>query len=339
MIKVGIIGGTGYTGLELYRLLEAHPQVEIEFVTSQQYCGQTLNRAFPGFGTRREATLASLEEVEGKRVDLVFSCLPHQRSMEAVSQFWERGVRVVDLSGDFRFDCPQDYEDWYGARHIRPNLLAEAIYGLPEINRERIEVAELVANPGCYPTSTILGLAPLLEQGLIHSRRIIVDSKSGVSGAGRSLSLKTHFVEANESVSPYGAGRQHRHVGEMEQELSKLAGERCTIVFTPHLIPMNRGVLATIYAEAKEGLTDGQLVAIFRERYADERFMRICADYLPETRFVSGSNCCLIGASAVEGTAWVIVIVAIDNLIKGGSGQAVQNMNIMFGFDEEMGLT
>lgn len=339
MIRVGVIGATGYTGLELYRLLESHPQVEVGFVTSQQYRGRTLSQVFPSLRDQGGVRLISLEEVGGEGVDLIFSCLPHQRSMEAVSWFRERGVRVVDLSGDFRFDQARDYEGWYGVPHTRPELLSEAVYGLPEINRDRVREAGLVANPGCYPTGAILGLAPLLEKGLIHRDRIIVDAKSGVSGAGRGLSLRTHFVEANENVSAYEVGRKHRHVGEMEQELSKLAGERCTIVFTPHLIPMDRGILTTIYTETKKGLTDKLLIDIFRERYGGERFVHICEDYLPETKFVWGTNNCFIGAQVIPGTRWVMVVTAIDNLIKGGSGQAVQNMNLMFGFDEDMGLT
>ena len=338
MVRIGIIGATGYTGLELFRMLARHPEVEIAFLVSGSQTGKRLSDVYPqakGIGDR---VLTSLSDAEDVEVDVVFSCRAHTEAMALVPAFYERGIRVVDLSADFRMDTAEEYGAWYNVAHTAPELLKEAVYGLPEVYREQIKSARLVGNPGCYPTGAILALVPLLEKQWIRADDVVVDAKSGVSGAGRKLSLRTHFVEANENIVPYSVGRTHRHTGEIEQELSKLAGERCSVVFTPQMVPINRGILTTVYATLREDVNSEELTALYQARYEAEPFVRVREDVLPETKFVQGTNFCDVAVQRVPGTRKVLAITAIDNLVKGAVGQAVQNMNVMCGIEETMGL-
>jgi len=337
-IKVGIIGGTGYTGIELYRWLQKHPQAEVVYVTSESYSGKPLSTIYPEVAQRCDIQLKAFEEIKNQEVDAAFFCLPHGHAVNVVPEFVSRGVKVIDISADFRLNDTQSYKRWYGFEHPYPELLQQAVYGLPELNREKISQATLVANPGCYPTSVILALAPLLQKQVIKNTEIIIDSKSGLSGAGKKLSLTTHFVEATENVAAYNIGRLHRHVVEMEQELTKLAQSDCKIVFSPHLVPMERGILSTIYVRLGTKMDKNALNEVFTEYYAGKKFVRICTTDLPKTRWVSNSNYCDIAICPVPETMWTVVVSAIDNLVKGASGQAIQNMNIMFGLPEEMGL-
>jgi len=337
-IRVGVLGATGYTGLELLRLLLRHPDITITVVTSERSAGQTFSDVFPAFRGQLDLQLSPLKVKEiSKQTTVVFSCLPHQQSMPHTSAFLEYGSKVIDLSADFRLDSTAVFKEWYGA-HVAPQLLQEKVYGLPELYRDQIRDSFLVANPGCYPTATILGLAPLLKNGLIAPESIIVDAKSGVSGAGRNPKQETVFSEVDESLKPYGVER-HRHTPEIEQELSKLAGCEMHIRFTPHLIPMNRGLLATIYAKALKKMTSADLLRIYEKHYTSETFVRILPpDQLPNTKQVRGSNFCDISVRYDETTEWITVFSALDNLTKGASGQAIQNMNLMCGLTETTGL-
>lgn len=336
---VSVLGASGYTGYELLRLLYSHPGVEVGYASAQVSAGKALGEVFPDLVAYEKMTLLPIEEALESDADLVFSCLPHHEAMEAVPKFLKKkAVKVVDLSADFRIEDPKKYEKWYGKAHASPDLLREAVYGLPELNRDKIRKSRLTANPGCYPTSVLLGLAPLLQEGLVDDT-IIVDSKSGVSGAGRTPSLKTHFVETNESVAPYSIGRVHRHLPEMEQEASRLTRKDIALVFSPHLIPMSRGIVSTIYVKTTKPLQTPGLGELYRSGYAREPFVRFLTNgKLPETRAVRYSNRCDIAAMALEEEGMVVIVSAIDNLVKGASGQAIQNMNLMLGFEETLGL-
>jgi N-acetyl-gamma-glutamyl-phosphate reductase len=335
--RVGIINVTGYAGVELARLLHQHPEVELTSVTGRSAAGQGLGDVFPhlpGTGLTIEAGLGE--------VDFAFSAMPHQESAALIVPLLERGIRVVDISADFRLKDAAEYPQWYGFTHPAPELLADAIYGLPELYRREIKTARLVANPGCYPTGAILALAPAVKEGLIKSD-IIIDSKSGISGAGRSLSLTTHYAEANEDVSAYALGG-HRHLPEIIQELKKLRPEPApAITFVPHLIPLTRGILTTAYAPLLPGkLAPGkkgeeEMINLYREFYRDEPFVRVVA-FPPHTKHTWGSNNCLIHPTLDRRTGRLIVVSCIDNLVKGAAGQAVQNMNLMLGLPETMGL-
>ncbi len=338
MITAGIIGATGYTGFELFRLLVKHSKVELAWATSETYCGKLFSDVYPHLKGINDMILKALPEIQQDQVDVVFCCLPHRTAMSVVPSFLEKQTKVVDLSADFRMGTADSYSRWYEVEHSCPRLLGQAVYGLPELNRDLISKASLVANPGCYPTSVILPLAPFLEKDLIEETDIIIDSKSGVSGAGRKLSLRAHFVEINENIVPYDIGRLHRHTGEIEEQLSNLANRQCRVLFSPHIVPMERGILSTIYVKLKEDISQEQALGIITNRYNDEPFIRVLADRLPETRFVQGTNRCDIAVSKVDGTNRLVVISAIDNLLKGASGQAVQDMNLMFGFKETEGL-
>jgi N-acetyl-gamma-glutamyl-phosphate reductase len=337
-MKVGIIGASGYTGQELLRILASHPQVEITVATSERFAGSAIDEIFPSLKGVIDMRLSKLSI---KRVvqesDLIFTALPHGQSMGVVRECIKGGKRVVDLSADFRLQDKDLYERWYG-KHSCPDLLAEAIYGLPEIYRDQIQRAQLVANPGCYPTGVILALAPLLEAGVIAPSGIIVDAKSGVSGAGRNPSMTNLFCEVGEGLKAYGVAK-HRHAPEMEQELSTRAGEEVNILFVPHLIPVNRGILSTSYAHTTGVVSTERAYEVYEGRYGDEPFIRLCpSGTFPSTMEVRGSNYCDLGAMVNDASGQIIVISAIDNLVKGASGQAVQNMNIMCGFPEAMGL-
>ncbi len=338
MIKVGIYGGSGYTGQELLRLLIGHPDAEVIAITSRKFKGIPVSDVYPAF-----AGATDLQFVESSSQQLVSSCdviflaLPHGEAMAVAPAFVEAGLKVIDLSADFRLKNVSVYEAWY-VKHTAPDLLPGAVYGLPELYRDEVRDANLVANPGCYPTGIILGIAPLLKDGCIDPSSIIADSKSGVSGAGRELQLGSLFCEANEGFKAYKVGL-HRHTPEIEQELSLIAKRDLAISFTPHLVPANRGILSTIYADLDGKVSESEIINIYRAFYAGEKFVRICqAGNLPNISSVRGSNFCDIGCVVDGRTGRVVIVSAIDNLVKGASGQAVQNMNIMCGLSEDTGL-
>ncbi|MBU2262036.1 MAG: N-acetyl-gamma-glutamyl-phosphate reductase [Proteobacteria bacterium] len=338
MIRVGVYGGSGYTGQELLRLLVGHPEVTVVAATSRRFAGVPVAEVYPVFSglTDLVYTDASPEEVAGK-ADFIFLALPHGVSMEFAPVFIRAGQKVVDLSADFRLRDAALYEAWYG-RHTSPETLGEAVYGLPELYRDQIRKTCLVANPGCYPTSIILGLAPLLNSRWIDPSSIIADSKSGVSGAGREPQIGSLYCEVAGGFKAYKVGG-HRHTPEIEQELSLLAEKEVRISFTPHLLPVKRGILSTIYATLAREATAQEATDLYREFYRDEPFVRICRNgQFPNLSSVVGSNYCDIGVTVDKRTGRIVVVAAIDNLIKGASGQAIQNMNIMSGFREETGL-
>jgi N-acetyl-gamma-glutamyl-phosphate reductase len=338
MLKVAIVGASGYTGIELLRLLYGHPEVAVTCVTSERSAGKPIAGIFPTVRGRCNYILENLEPTRvAEKADFIFTALPHKAAMEVVPTFLKLGKKVVDLSADYRLKDPAEYAAWYEP-HMNPSLLKQAVYGLPELRRDKIRKADLVANPGCYPTSVILGLAPLLKKGMVDLTSVIADSKSGVSGAGRSAKVDTLFCEVHNGFKAYGVAT-HRHTPEIEQELSLLAGKKMTISFTPHLIPIDRGILSTIYAQLSGLFTTEQILKVYDEFYHGEAFVRVLpAGDFPSTRHVQGSNFCDIGLTVDQRTGRVVVVSVIDNLVKGASGQAVQNMNIMNGFPENMGL-
>ncbi len=336
MIRVGVYGASGYTGLELLRILRRHPHVELVFATAQSHAGSALRDVFP---VPWDVLLIAEAEADCSTVDAVFCCLPAGKAMETVALAHRHRVRAIDLSADFRLADAQIYTQWYGISHSAPELLPLAVYGLPEVHREQIRQASIIANPGCYPTSVLLALYPLLkEQLLLPDRPIIVDSKSGVSGAGRSPTLRTHFVEANENLSPYNVGRTHRHLPEMEQEIARLGGPSGRLIFTPHLLPVNRGILSTIYVSVPETVSLEALHTLFCQTYAGEPFiwMLPLGQLTTLAHAVHTNRCALSLAQPMPGQ--IIICSAIDNLVKGAAGQAVQNFNLMFGLDETTGL-
>ena len=336
MIKVGIVGGTGYTGVELLRLLAAHPQVDLRVITSRSEAGMAVAEMYPNL--RGHVDIAfSLPDIEQlAECDVVFYATPHGVAMAGAGELLERGVRVIDLGADFRIKDIAVWERWYGMAHTRANLVEQAVYGLPELNREQIRTARLIACPGCYPTATQLGYLPLIEQGLIDTGRLIADTKSGVSGAGRKASVGSQLCEASESLKAYAVAG-HRHQPEISEKLSQVAGEQVGLTFVPHLTPMIRGIHATLYATLKG--EPGDLQALYEARYKDEPFVDVMpAGACPETRSVRGANTCRIAIHRPQGGDTVVILSVIDNLVKGASGQAVQNMNVMFGLDEQCGL-
>ncbi|MCF6179646.1 MAG: N-acetyl-gamma-glutamyl-phosphate reductase [Geopsychrobacter sp.] len=339
MQRVAVIGASGYTGVELLRLLAAHPQAEIVAVTSRQYEGQSISRAFPSLSGFVDRDCESLDvQTIAARADVVFTALPHKSAMAVVPGFLKAGCKVVDLSADYRLHDQHIYEDWYQT-HTSPELLEEAVYGLPELYRAQIVGACLVANPGCYPTSVALGLAPLLKERLVDHRSLIIDSKSGTTGAGRGLKEGSLYCEVNEGFKAYGIA-SHRHTPEIEQTLSQLAGEAVVVNFTPHLLPVDRGILSTIYAQQNSDLTTAELLECFGRYYVNEPFVRVLPEgQLPNIAHVRGTNLCDIGMVADARTGRVVVVSVIDNLCKGAAGQAVQNFNLMTGLDESAGLT
>ncbi len=339
MLNVAIVGASGYTGLELIRLLHCHPEVAVTCLTSEQSAGKQISDVFPTLRSRCDVVLENLEPVRvAEKADIIFTALPHKAAMEVVPTFLKLGKKVIDLSADYRLTDPAVYGQWYEP-HLNPANLKKAVYGLPEIRRAKIRGAKLVANPGCYPTSIILALAPLLKKGLVELSSIIADSASGVTGAGRAAKVDSLYCEVNEGFKAYGVGGVHRHTPEIEQELSLLAGESLQVTFTPHLVPMDRGILSTIYATSKKKITNEKIAKLYREFYDGEPFVRILTNgNLPSTAFVHGSNFCDIAPLVDARTGRIILVSAIDNLIKGASGQAVQNMNLVCGFPETMGL-
>lgn len=338
-MKISILGATGYTGEELLRILASHPQAQIQYMTSENQTGACLNQIYPHLSQFYHDRLISIKEVDKVAADsdVVFVCLPHGHAMAIGAKVVAAGARLIDLGADYRFSDREVYEKWYKLPHVHDN--SGAVYGLTELKREQVKKASLVANPGCYTTASILALTPLIKNGLIDTRTIIVDAKSGVSGAGRKTELMYHFCEVFESVQAYGIGG-HRHTPEIEQELSQTAGEQVIINFTPHLIPMPRGILTTCYASLKPEVTPDQVDQAFKDLYEAEYFIRLLGrGGYPVTKQTRGSNFCDIGWHIDPRTHRVIVVSALDNLVKGAAGQAVQNMNVMFGIDEKMGLT
>jgi len=335
VIKVGIVGGTGYTGVELLRLLAQHPQVELRVITSRADAGTPVSQMFPSLRGYVDLVFTHPDEAHLDQCDAVFFATPNGIAMQQTRALLDAGVRVIDLAADFRIKDVAEWEKWYGMSHACPDLVGEAVYGLPEVNRAQIKQARLVANPGCYPTAVQLGFIPLIEAGLVDCDHLIADSKSGVSGAGRKAEIPTLFAEASDNFKAYGVAG-HRHLPEIKQGLANVSGKPVGLTFVPHLTPMIRGIHATLYAQIK---TDVDLQALFERRYADEIFVDVLpAGSYPETRSVRGSNHCRIAVHRPQGGNTVVVLSVIDNLVKGAAGQAVQNLNIMFGFPEATAL-
>jgi len=335
MITVAVLGATGYTALEAVKILLRHPQAKIVAVTSRQEGRPPISSVHPSLVGRLDLPLEDLEPEEvGRRADCVFGCLPHCASAEILPRVLAGGAKVVDFSADYRLDDAATYLEWYGHEHPDAGRLGGTVYGLPELFRERIRGASLVANPGCYATSAILPLAPLVKAGLVELSDIIVDSKSGVSGAGRQPKLMTHFPECNESMSAYNVGR-HRHTPEIEQILARHAGRRPEVIFTPQLAPMDRGILSTIYVRPTKPVVEADVMSLLREAYSGERFVRV-VDHLPGTKDTVDTNFCDITARVVRGR--ILLISCLDNLVKGAAGAAVQNFNVLFGLPEHAGL-
>ncbi len=335
MIKVGVVGGTGYTGVELLRLLVGHPDVELRVITSRSEAGMAVADMFPNLRGHLTLCFSAPDPAALAACDLVFFATPNGTAMQMVPELLQAGVRVVDLAADFRLSDTAQWEQWYGMPHACTEILAEAVYGLPEVNRVLIRTARVVANPGCYPTAVQLGFLPLIEQGLVDTATLIADAKSGVSGAGRKASVGTLLCEASESFKAY-AVPGHRHLPEIRQGLARAAGRPVGLTFVPHLTPMIRGIHATLYARLT-GAAD--LQAIFEKRYAEEPFVDVLpAGSHPETRSVRGANHCRIAVHRPQGGDTVVILSVIDNLVKGAAGQAVQNMNLMFGLPEKAGL-
>lgn len=339
MIKVAICGGSGYTGAELLRILLLHPEVEVTAVTSERSAGKRVTDLYPHLHKYAHLVYENLEKEKVlKKADLFFMALPHGASQEAVDYFFKKGKKVIDLSADYRISDAAVYEEWYKTPHNYKTTLKKAVYGLPELYRKRIQKAKLVANPGCYPTSAILGLCPALKKGLLDINSITVDSKSGTSGAGRKADVAFSYCEVNEGFKAYGIG-VHRHTPEIEQEISGIAGKSIKINFTPHLVPMDRGMISTIYGKLVKGVDTSGVLAAYKKFYAKEPFVNVLEEgRYPNAKNVRGSNYCEIGLKVNKRTDTLIIVSAIDNLVKGASGQAVQNMNIMMGFDETTGL-
>jgi N-acetyl-gamma-glutamyl-phosphate reductase len=334
-LKIGIVGGTGYTGVELLRLLAQHPNCELTAITSRQEAGRGVADLFPNLRGRVQLEFADPAKAALTACDLVFFATPNGVAMNEARKLVDAGVRVIDIAADFRIRDVAEWEKWYGTKHACPELVAEAVYGLPEVNRERIREARVVANPGCYPTAVQLGFLPLLEAGVVNIDHLIADAKSGVSGAGRRAEVHTLLAEASDSFKAYGVPG-HRHHPEIAQGLAQAAGRAVSLVFVPHLVPMIRGIHATLYARLT-GKAD--LQALYEKRYADEAFVDVMpAGSHPDTRSVRGANFCRIAVHQPHGADTVVVLAVIDNLVKGASGQAVQNMNIMFGLPETTGL-
>jgi N-acetyl-gamma-glutamyl-phosphate reductase len=336
-IKIGILGATGYSGVELVKILKHHPLVSISFVSSQSYAGQPLSDVFPELKMICDDVLCAPEKTLEQTADCVFSCLPHAASAPLLVPFIKKGIKVIDLSADFRIRDVHEYEKWYKTKHPCPELLAKAVFGLCEHYRSDIAKARIVANPGCYSSSIMLPLLPLFKDNGMEISLVIADSKSGVSGAGRSLKLTSHFAEVHENFSAYSIGHSHRHIAEIEQEFTRAAGKPVTITFSPHLLPTNRGILSTLYIVTNR--TAAQCLDIVKKAYAGEPFIRVReAGDLPSIGDVAQTNFCdMTFIQGADGQP-VIAVAALDNLVKGASGQAVQNMNIMFGFNETTAL-
>lgn len=333
-MKVGILGATGYTGQELLRILNQHPEAQVVFLGSSTSGGKNYSEIYPQWN---ESSYVLADE-EVPAVDVLFVALPHGIAAERAEEIIKRGIKIIDLGADFRLKNHQEYELWYKTKHANPKLLKEAVYGLPEHYRNQIRGRNLIANPGCYPTASLLGLVPLLKERLINCHSIIIDAKSGVSGAGRGIAQDLHYSEVNENFKAYGIG-VHRHTPEIEQQLSEAAGEKVMINFTPHLVPMTRGILATIYANVQTGIEENVLRDCLYEAFQGEPFIHLLPEGTwPQTKFSYGSNHAYLQLKVDRRTGRLIIVSVIDNLVKGAAGQAVQNMNILFGLPESTGL-
>lgn len=334
-IKVGIVGGTGYTGVELLRLLAIHPNAELTVITSRGEAGMAVSDMFPSLRGYVDLKFSDPAQVDLSKCDVVFFATPNGVAMQQTRELLAKNVRVIDLAADFRIKDVATWEKWYGMTHACPELITEAVYGLPEINREHISKAKLVANPGCYPTAVQLGFMPLLEAGVIDPTYLIADAKSGVSGAGRKAEVHALLAEAGDNFKAYGVAG-HRHLPEISQGLAAMANKQVGLTFTPHLLPMIRGIHATLYAKLTKSV---DLQKLFEERYRNEAFVDVLPKGShPETRSVRGSNQCRIAVHQPQGGDTVVILSVIDNLVKGAAGQAIQNMNIMFGLSEGLGL-
>ncbi len=340
MIRAGVLGGTGYAGIEVVRLLLQHPEVTITRIVSQSYAGKKISEVYPNLTGICDLVCSALDADDiAKNCDVVFTALPHGASKEVIPALFQKGLKVIDLSGDFRYNDAEVYEKWYGQPHSDPKLLSQAVYGLCELHRDEIKNARLIGNPGCYTTCSIMGLAPLVKAGVVDNKSLIIDAKSGVTGAGRGLNLPNLFCECTETMKAYKIAT-HRHTSEIEQELSLLAGEDIMLSFTPHLAPMKRGILATCYANLTENHSADELIELYKEFYKDEPFVRIYENgTLPEVKHIAGSNYIGIGLVVDERLQRVIVVSCVDNLIKGAAGQAIQNMNLIFNLPEDTALT
>lgn len=338
MIKAAVIGGTGYAGQELIRILMRHPEVEVVTVGSRSYSGQKFSDVYGNYEKLMDIVceVGDIQELAEKS-DVIFLALPHGIASKMITGEILKKTKIIDLGADFRLKDIDVYEDWYKTEHFNKPLLEEAVYGLCELHREDIKTARLISNPGCYTTCSILSLAPLIKNDLIDLNSIIIDAKSGVTGAGRGMVLGSMFSECNESIKAYKIG-EHRHTPEIEQELRLFNKKNFNVLFTPHLVPMNRGILALSYASLTQSISLSELQAVYEDFYEDEYFVRLTGARMPETRWVKGSNFCDIGLKIDTRTNHVIVVGAIDNLIKGAAGQAVQNMNIVFELEEKMGI-
>jgi N-acetyl-gamma-glutamyl-phosphate reductase len=336
MLKIGIVGGTGYTGVELLRILSQHPEVSIEAITSRKEAGMDVNQLFPSLRGRIGLKFSDPAEANLDKCDAVFFATPNGIAMKQVPSLLDAGVRIIDLAADFRIKDIALWEKWYGMPHACPELVAEAVYGLPEINRDRIKTARLIANPGCYPTAVQLGFLPLVESGAVDLDHLVADAKSGVSGAGRNAEIHTLFAEASDNFKAYGVPG-HRHLPEIRQGLSQAAKHPIGLTFVPHLTPMIRGIHATLYAKF---LKEVDLQALYENRYANEPFVDVLpAGSHPETRSVRGSNLCRIAVHRPQGGDTAVILSVTDNLVKGAAGQAVQNMNLMFGLPETLAIS
>ncbi len=337
-VKVSVIGASGYGGAEAVRLLSTHPNVNIVHVTAESQQGQSMSDLYPNLRSFVDQTMIAVDpERIGYESDVTLISLPSGKAMSLVPILLRQGSKVIDIAADFRLRDASLYPTWYKVTHTAPEYLTEAVYGLPEIHREELQKTRLVANPGCYPAASILALLPLLRARVVHTSGIVIDAKSGVSGAGRGGGGGFGFSETNEDVRAYSV-TGHNHIAEIEQELSHLAGASVRVNFTPHLIPMTRGILATTYAPLTQSLTETDAVALYQETYKDEPFIRVLQDTLPRTKATLGSNYCDISVKINTRTATAIAIAAIDNLGRGAAGQAVQNMNLMCGLPETTGL-
>jgi N-acetyl-gamma-glutamyl-phosphate reductase len=340
MVNVAVVGAAGYAGIEAVRLVLGHPRLDLALATSAADAGKPVASVYPALAGATDISFVepSVDAI-ADAADVALLAVPHTAAVELAVPLLESGVVVIDLSADFRLLDPAVYEKWYGVVHAAPELLPQAVYGLPELDRSRLPGARLVACPGCYPTATALAAAPVLESAIATTSRIVVDAKSGVSGAGRSLNAGSHYVAANESVRAYSAGGAHRHTPEIEQTLTKIAGRDISAVFTPHLVPMSRGLLSTVYVDVPDGFTTQEAVALYQERYQAEPFVHVHdAEQMPSTLDVSGSNRAAIGVVVDERTSVLVSTCAIDNLVKGAAGQAVQCLNAVLGYAETEGF-
>lgn len=335
-IQIGIIGSTGYTGSELVRILKNHPEAEIAVITSESHAGERFSDIHSHFQGIEDQVLVRAEDINPDALDVVFFALPHGVSMSYARQFRDADFKIVDLSGDFRLASPEVYEAWYNKSHVFPEGFERAAYGLPELFREDIRKADLVANPGCYPTSAILGVAPLLAAGLIDPENIIVDSKSGITGAGVKAKPTTHYSNVSDNFKAYGL-KTHRHTIEIQEKLAALGNNGTTVQFTPHLLPVDRGILSTIYTKPTESVTEEKVKSVYEEYYAGEPFIRL-RKVPPSIKEVRGSNYCDLFVTYDERTNRIITLSVIDNLVKGAAGQAVHNMNLMLGLEEKTGF-